>query len=118
MPSTDREFIALAEAVDRYRCEAGYCNAYSTLRAHAAEWGRVYLGEYTPALKVRGRWVVRRSDLSVGQVITASPIAPGKLLSADYHKCQVFGSGFPQPNIDPAWLSCCLLPEGRTTLIP
>ena len=66
MQPADDDFISLAEAASRFKREAGYCNAYSTLRTHAAASGRVSLGKDMSACKVRGRWAVRCADLESG----------------------------------------------------
>jgi len=88
--------IALADAVARCRREAGYCNAYSTLRADAARRGRVYLGKDMAAQKDRSRWAVRRSDLEAGIAAELSRRAEQAEAAAHYERHVLRGADSEQ----------------------
>lgn len=92
----DEVLIAFADAVARCRREAGYCNAYSTLRADAARRGRVYLGKDMAAQKDRSRWAVRRSDLEAGIAAELSRRAEQAEAAAHYERHVLRGADSEQ----------------------
>lgn len=64
---TNEGIITLAEAVARFRTEAGFTSLYETHRRHAASSGYVFLGTRIPVRKDgHGRWVVQVADAERG----------------------------------------------------
>jgi hypothetical protein len=86
------EWVALANAVERYRLVAGYANAYETVRGHAARSRRVHLGEVMPASKVGGRWCVRSEDLERGLEAVRRRSAERARMTAEYERRVLHGA--------------------------